>query len=125
MRTGEHVHLAAARLERRSEERDRRPFPVGAGDVEDRRQPVLWTAEALEQRRDALEPQPVAGRRQCRETVELRLDERVRRAREIRHQAASFVSGARYEISFASTSLSSPRETTMSIIPCSSRYSAR
>ena len=71
------------------------PFPLVPADVKDRRKRVLRTAEPLEQRRNPLQPQPVARRRKLRQSVELRLDLRVGRAREIRHQAASFASGAR------------------------------
>ncbi len=72
-----------------------RAFAVGPGDMEHRRKPVLRPAEPVEQRGDALEPEPVAGGRKLGESVELGLDLRVRRPREIGHQAAAFASGAR------------------------------
>ena len=72
-----------------------RAFAVGPGDVEHGRKPVLRTAEPVEQRGDALEPEPVAGGRKLGQPVELGLDMRVRRPREIGHQAAAFASGAR------------------------------
>ena len=95
MRAGEGMDLVAARLERRAQEGDGRAFAVGPGDVEDGRKLVLRAAEPLEQGGDPLEPEPVAGRRKHRQAVELGLDVRVGRAREIGHQAASFASGAR------------------------------
>ena len=85
----------ARRLKRRAEEGDGRAFAVGARDMEHRRELVLGVVEAVEQRKDALEPQPVAGWREHRETVKLGLNPRVRGAREIGHQAAAFASGAR------------------------------
>ena len=49
----------------------------------------------IEQTRDALQPEPVAGGRKHCQPIELRLDARMRRAREVGHQAAAFASGAR------------------------------
>jgi hypothetical protein len=85
----------AARLERRTEEGDGRAFAVGAGDVEDWRQAILRPAEAIEDNRDALETETVAGRRELRQPIQLRLDAGVARACEVGHQAASLASGAR------------------------------
>src|SRR6185437_2621840 len=95
------------------------------GDVEDRRKLVLRSTEAIENDADSLEPEAVTRGRELGQTIKLRLDARMRRAREIGHQAASLTPGVRYETRRASVSLRSPRETTMSIMPCSSRYSAR
>src|SRR5579864_9584874 len=93
--------------------------------MEHRRKRVLRPPQPLEQRRDPFEPEAVAGRREPRQSIELRLNLGIGGAGKIRHQAASFVSGERYEINRPSLSLNSPRETTMSMIPCSSKYSAR
>ena len=95
VRAGEGVDLVAARLQRRTEERDGRALAVGSGDMEDGRKPVLRAAEPVEDNGDALESEPVAGGRELGQPVELRLDARMRRAREIRHQAAFSASGAR------------------------------
>jgi hypothetical protein len=64
MWTGERVNLMSRRFERSSNERDRRAFAVGARDVDDRRQLVLWPAKTVEQRKDAVEAKAVTGWRQ-------------------------------------------------------------
>ena len=81
--------LCPLAFKRRAEEGDGGTLAVGAGNVEDGRQPILRAAEPLENGGDTLETEPVAGRRKLRQSVELRLDVRMRRAREIGHQAAS------------------------------------
>jgi hypothetical protein len=84
MRAGEDVCLVTARFERRAEEGDRRSFSVGAGDVEDGRQPVLRPPEAVENGSDSLEAETVAGGRQLRQTIELLLDAGVGGSGEVR-----------------------------------------
>ena len=66
------------------------PLPFVPGDVENRRKAILWTAEPVEQAGDAIEAEPVAAGREQRQPVELRLDGRIVRPREVRHQAAFF-----------------------------------
>ena len=90
------MHASAARLERGTQEGAGRALAVGAGDVEHRRQPVLRTVEPVEQLGDAVEAEPVEARRKERKPVELSLDGRIVRPREVRHQAAFFfLSGVR------------------------------
>jgi hypothetical protein len=95
MRAGEDVDLVAGGFEPSAKEGAHRAFAVRPGDVEHRRKPVLRTPEAVEQRVDAIEPEPVTRGRKFGEPVELGLDVPVRRPREIGHQAAAFDSGAR------------------------------
>ena len=95
VRAGEDMNLVAGGFEPRSKEGADRAFAVRPGDVEHRRKAVLRTAEAVEQLGDAFEAEPVARGRKLGEPVELGLDVRVRRPREIGHQAAAFDSGAR------------------------------
>src|SRR6185369_14459591 len=127
MGAGEGMDLEPRGFEAGAQECDRRAFAVGSGDMEHGRERVLRPAKPVEKSGYPFKPEPVAGRRNHRQPVELRLDARVRRAREIGHQAAAFFSGrgARYLIRSASLLRRSERGTTMSIIPCSSRYSAR
>src|SRR5258708_2430343 len=108
MRAGEGVDLVARCFERRTQESDGRALAVRPGDVKNRRQLVLRPSETVEQCKDPLEPEPVARGRELGQPIELGLDARMCRAREIGHQAASFASGARYEIRSASFSFSSP-----------------
>jgi hypothetical protein len=63
--------------------------------VEDRRQPILRPAKAIEHDSNAFEAEPISGGGEFRQPIELRLDAGVRRAREVGHQAAFFASGAR------------------------------
>ena len=63
--------------------------------MEDRRQRVLRASKAVEQARDAVESEAVAARGKLRQPVELCLDGRIVRPREVRHQAAFFFSGER------------------------------
>ena len=90
MRAGEGVDRSAARLQRGAEKGAGRALPVRAGDVESRRKAILRTAEPIEQAGDAIEAEPVAAGREQRQPVELRLDGRIVRPREVRHQAAFF-----------------------------------
>jgi len=62
------------RLDRGSKEGAGRALAVGAGDVEDRRQPLLRIAEAGEKGGNPLEAENVGARGQGREPVELMLD---------------------------------------------------
>ena len=94
MRAGEDVDLVPGSFERGAQEGAGRALAVGAGDMEDGREPVLRPAEAVEQCGDALEPEAVAGIDRRSQPVELRLDRRIGRAREVGHQAA-FFSGVR------------------------------
>ena len=93
VRAGEGVDLVPRRFERGSEEGDRRALAIGAGDVEHWRKPVLRPSEPIEKLRNPLQAQSVAGRREHRQPVELRLDFGIRRTREVGHQAAAFFSG--------------------------------
>ena len=95
VRAGEGVDLVPGRFERGAKEGNRRALAIGPGDVEDRRQPVLRPSEPIEKDADAIETEMVAGGRELVEPIELRLDAGMRRAREVRHQAAAFASGAR------------------------------
>ena len=95
MRTGEGMNAVSARLERGAQEGHGRALAVRPGNVEDGRKRFLRPTEPVEQCRDAFKPEPVAGRRKLRQPVELRLNLGIRGAGEIRHQAASFASGAR------------------------------
>ena len=61
MGTGEGVHSVAGGFERGAEKRDRRSFAIGPRDVEDGWKLVLRAVEAVEQSRDALEAEAVAG----------------------------------------------------------------
>ena len=74
VRAGEGVHAVTGCFQRSAQECAGRAFAVGAGDVEHRRQAVLRSAEPVEKLGDPLEPEPVAGRRQLGQAVELRLD---------------------------------------------------
>ena len=78
MRAGKGVDPVARRLDRGAQEGAGRALAVGAGDMEDRRQPILRPAEPVEQGGDPLEPEPVAARRKERQPVELGLDGRMR-----------------------------------------------
>jgi hypothetical protein len=89
------MDAVAACFEGGTQERDGRSFSVRAGDVKDRRKPILRSPQAIEHRRDPFEAEAITGWRELREAVELRLDARMRRAREVGHQAAFFASGAR------------------------------
>src|SRR5581483_5970386 len=62
VRAGEGVYRTAARFERRAEKSDGRALSVRSGDMEDWREPVLWSAKALEHGGDAIEAEPVARR---------------------------------------------------------------
>ena len=96
VRAGEDVDRVARRLERGAQEGAGRALAVGAGDVEDRRQAILRTAEPVEQRGDALQPEAIAGGRERRQPVELRLDAGMRSERaKSAIRPASFASGAR------------------------------
>ena len=126
VRAGEDMDRVARRFERGAEEGAGRALAVGAGDVEDRRKLVLRAAEPVEQRARCARAR--AGRRPARASTSRsscawtpgcaeRAKSAIRRppsppARDRRSSSASF-------------SFSSPRGTTMSIMPCSSRYSAR
>ncbi len=94
VRAGERVHAVPSSFESGAQERAGRALPVRAGDVEHMRQAVLRPSEPLQQARDPIEPEPVPMGGDGAEAVELRLDGRMVRPREIRHQAARF-SGAR------------------------------
>ena len=94
VRAGESVDLVTRGLQPGAQERAGRSLAVGAGDVEHGRQRVLRAAERVEQPRDPVEPELVAAGREQRQAVELRLDGRAVRPREIGHQAA-FFSGIR------------------------------
>ena len=60
VRAGEGMHLLARRLERGAQEGAGRSLAVGAGDMEDGRQPVLRAAQLVEQRGDAIEAELIA-----------------------------------------------------------------
>jgi hypothetical protein len=83
MGAGKDVDAVPDRFERGAEDGDGRALAVGPGDVEHRRQPVLRTAETVEQRRHALQPQPVSRRREHRQAVKLRLDAGIGRGGEV------------------------------------------
>src|SRR5215218_1994584 len=85
MRAGESVDAVTSGLERGSNERHGRSLAVGASDVKHWRKSVLRTPEPVEQRLDAFQAEPVAWGRQGRKAVELGLDARMCRAREIGH----------------------------------------
>ena len=57
MGRSEDMHLEARRLGHGAHESRGRTFAIGAGDVNDRRQPVLWTTQCLERRLDPSERQ--------------------------------------------------------------------
>jgi hypothetical protein len=63
--------------------------------MEHGRQRVLRSAKPIEHVRNALKAEAVAGRREHRQAIQLRLDARMHRARKIGHYAAAFASGAR------------------------------
>src|SRR5207302_8728486 len=90
MRTGEGVNRVAARFECSAQERSGRTFAIRAGNVEDRGKGVLRAAEPGKQSCNALKAEPIARWREIRQAIELLLDARMRGAREIGHQAASF-----------------------------------
>jgi hypothetical protein len=58
--------------------------------VENWRQSVLRPAKSIEQLRDAIKAEAIAAWRKLRQPIELRLDGRIIRPREVRHQAAFF-----------------------------------
>jgi hypothetical protein len=62
--------------------------------VENRRKAILGPPKPIEQAGDGVETEPVADRRKLCEAVELCLDGRIIRPREVGHQAA-FFSGER------------------------------
>src|SRR6266849_479204 len=130
MRLGEDVDAVTRRLERGAQESDGRALAVGAGDMHDRRQMLVRIAERREQPPHAVERQvdklgmepqqplqdPVDGQGQAR-------SERAAAGR-----VTMCVGGSRRRsrsMMRAIVSRSSRRGTTMSIMPCSSRYSAR
>src|SRR6266852_5448378 len=130
MRLGEDVDAVTRRLERGAQESDGRALAVGAGDMHDRRQMLVRIAERREQPPHAVERQvdklgmepqqplqdPVDGQGQAR-------SERAAAGR-----VTMCVGGSRRRsrsMMRAIVSRSSRRGTTMSIMPCSSRNSAR
>jgi hypothetical protein len=90
MRAGENVGRESGSLESGAKEGAGRAFAVGAGNMKYRRHCVLRIAEPVEEQRDSLKAQPVAGGRQESEAIQLGLDGRIVRPREIGHQAAAF-----------------------------------
>ena len=96
MRAGEHVDACARGFERGAQEGAGRALAVGPGDMEHRRQRVLRTAEPVEQGGDAGEAEPVAARRQQARRSSCGLDAAGRsERREVGHQAACLLAGAR------------------------------
>src|SRR5690348_16165869 len=89
MRTGEGVNRISRGFERGPQKRDGRTFAVGPGDVEDRRQLLLWPVDPPKDFASPLQPKPVSRGREHRQPVELRLDAGVSGAREI-HDAPPY-----------------------------------
>ena len=68
------MDAVASRLERGTQEGGGRTLAVGARDMKNRRQRAVRIADPAQQRRNPVEPQHVAPRREIAQPVELRLD---------------------------------------------------
>ena len=88
MRAGGDVDPLAVRFQHGAQERASRALAVRARDVEHRRQAPLRIAETREQCADRLQPQPALRHRQGTKPIELGLDRRIVRPREIAHDAS-------------------------------------
>src|SRR5262249_46046046 len=142
VRRGVDMDLEPLCLQHRAREGTGRTLAVGAGDMDDRRQPVLRIAKVGEKTLDAVEneidPLRRKGRKPFEDRVALggaeahgaRAGSTAVRASTVRVcGGGSFAFGRERRISRCTrreiTVRSSWRCTTMSIMPCSSRYSAR
>ena len=117
------MDAVARRFEAGAQGRDGRALAVGAGDMDDRREPVLRVAQRGEQALDAAERQVDLFRVQAAEPGQHKLGG----GRLAAHAgAAGAAIGSRSNFRMrAKVAVSSPRGTTMSTMPCSKRYSAR
>ena len=127
MRLGECMHAMSARFEAGAQCGYRRSLAIGAGDVDDRRQPVLRITERRKQPLDAAERQIDQFRVQPAKPLEYPVT--LRRGHEVSGIIGTTVVGGcgshRSPRKRPNVARSSARGTTRSTMPWSRRYSAR